>query len=176
MAINRLNFKDNLKGKRLLFSDDFYKLRGKKITPENSFSYYLYDALNNTLDFKTNNYSNLFLSNRDVISNFMVRDEIDVMQISDVANQVNVRMSLTKSDPEGGTGDLKRMFYFNSASSLGDGSYKATVVDDVEGKSTGADFNIVFTTSMSCEITHEYNGYTFYLVSANKNLWVLREK
>ena len=158
-----------------MFSDDFYKLRGKKITPKNSFSYYLYDALNNTVDFKTNNYSNLFLSNRDVISNFMLRDEIDVMQISEVSNQVNVRLSLSKRSAESGDEGLKRMFYFNSASQLGDGSYKAVVVDDLGDKTSGAEFNIVFTSSMTCEITHEYNGYTYYLVSANKNIWILRE-
>lgn len=54
----------NLRGKQFNYSDDFYRLKGKKVIPSNSFSYYLYDVMHDIVDSKTNNFSNLFLSKK----------------------------------------------------------------------------------------------------------------
>lgn len=64
MAIIEKSFLTNVRGKELSYSDDFYRLRGKKIVPANSFSYYLYNVMTDVVDTKTNNYSNLFLTKK----------------------------------------------------------------------------------------------------------------
>jgi len=61
MAVNRLTFSNDLKAKDLCYSDEFFKLRSEKVIPSDSFSFSNYEAFKNLIDFKTNNYSNLFL-------------------------------------------------------------------------------------------------------------------
>ena len=64
MAIQHLTFSDNIKSKDLCYGDDFYTLKSEKVTPSDSFSYDCYEALQDVVDFKTNNYSNLFLTKK----------------------------------------------------------------------------------------------------------------
>ena len=71
MAIKRLTFSNDLKAKDLCYSDEFYSLKGERITPSDSFSYDYYEALRNVIDVKTNNYSNLFLTNKQKTSNWL---------------------------------------------------------------------------------------------------------
>ena len=61
MAVNRLTFSNDLKAKDLCYSDDFFSLKSEKVIPSDSFSFSSYEALKDIVDFKTNNYSNLFL-------------------------------------------------------------------------------------------------------------------
>lgn len=64
MAINRCTFSNDLKAKDLCYSDEFFKLKSEKVIPSDSFSFDSYEAFKNINDFKTNNYSNLFLINK----------------------------------------------------------------------------------------------------------------
>lgn len=61
MAVNRCTFSNDLKAKDLCYSDEFFKLKSEKVIPSDSFSFSSYEALKDIIDFKTNNYSNLFL-------------------------------------------------------------------------------------------------------------------
>ena len=61
MSLNRRTFYNDLKAKNLCYSDDFFKLKSEKVIPSDSFSFSSYEALKDIIDFKTNNYSNLFL-------------------------------------------------------------------------------------------------------------------
>lgn len=71
MAVNNRTFLKNLRGKQFNYSDNFYRLKGKKVIPSNSFSYYLYDVMHDIVDFKTNNFSNLFLSKKMVNTDWL---------------------------------------------------------------------------------------------------------
>lgn len=64
MAVNRCTFSNHLKAKDLCYSDEFFKLRSEKVIPSDSFSFDSYEAFKNISDYKTNNYSNLFLINK----------------------------------------------------------------------------------------------------------------
>ncbi|MBO5826974.1 MAG: hypothetical protein J6R59_00650 [Paludibacteraceae bacterium] len=64
MALKRFTFSNDLKAKELNYCDDFFSLKGEKITPSDSFSFNSYEALKGVNDFKTNNYSNLFLTKK----------------------------------------------------------------------------------------------------------------
>lgn len=71
MAINRCTFSNDLKAKDLCYSDEFFKLRSEKVIPSDSFTFDSYEAFKNINDFKTNNYSNLFLINKQKNSNWL---------------------------------------------------------------------------------------------------------
>jgi hypothetical protein len=64
MAVNRCTFSNDLRAKDLSYSDEFFKLKGEKIIPSDSFSYNSYEALKDVKDFKTSNFSNLFLTKK----------------------------------------------------------------------------------------------------------------
>ena len=71
MAVNRLTFSNDLKAKDLCYSDEFFKLKSEKVIPSDSFTFDSYDAFKNLVDYKTNNYSNLFLINKQRNSNWL---------------------------------------------------------------------------------------------------------
>lgn len=61
MATNYRTFSNDLKAKDLCYPDEFFKLKSEKVIPSDSFTFDNYQALKDVNDFKTNNYSNLFL-------------------------------------------------------------------------------------------------------------------
>lgn len=61
MAVNRYTFFNDLKAKDLSYPDKFFKLKSEKVIPSDSFTFDSYEAFKDINDFKTNNYSNLFL-------------------------------------------------------------------------------------------------------------------
>ena len=71
MAINRCTFSNDLKAKDLCYYDEFFKLKSEKVIPSDSFSFDSYEAFKNIYDFKTNNYSNLFLISKQKNSNWL---------------------------------------------------------------------------------------------------------
>ena len=64
MAISFKTFSNDLKAKDLNYSDDFFSLKSEKVIPADSFSFDSYDAFKNIVDYKTNNFSNIFLINK----------------------------------------------------------------------------------------------------------------
>jgi hypothetical protein len=71
MAVNRCTFSNDLKAKDLCYSDEFFKLKSEKVIPSDSFTFDSYEAFKNINDFKTNNYSNVFLINKQKNSNWL---------------------------------------------------------------------------------------------------------
>jgi hypothetical protein len=71
MAVNRFTFSNDLRAKELNYTDEFFKLKSEKVIPSDSFSFETYEAFKDINDFKTNNYSNLFLINKQNNSNWL---------------------------------------------------------------------------------------------------------
>jgi hypothetical protein len=71
MSANRLTFSNSLKSKGLCYSDEFFKLKSEKVIPSDSFTFDSYEAFKDINDFKTNNYSNLFLINKQKNSDWL---------------------------------------------------------------------------------------------------------
>jgi len=71
MAVKYCTFSNDLKAKDLCYSDDFFTLKGEKVIPSDSFSFDTYYALKDVNDFKTNNLSNLFLTNKQENHNWL---------------------------------------------------------------------------------------------------------
>ena len=71
MAVDYRTFYEDLKANELNYSDEFFKLKSEKVIPSDSFTFDSYQALKNVNDFKTNNYSNLFLTSKQQNTNWL---------------------------------------------------------------------------------------------------------
>jgi hypothetical protein len=71
MAVKHRTFSNDLKAKDLCYSDEFFKLKSEKVIPSDSFTFDNYEALKDVNDFKTNNFSNLFLIKKQENSNWL---------------------------------------------------------------------------------------------------------
>lgn len=71
MALEEKNLFECIKGKDLIITDNFYKLKGDYIHNKNFFSFNEYEMLKDINDAQTNNLSNIILSHKDKASNFI---------------------------------------------------------------------------------------------------------
>ena len=71
MALEEKNLFECIKGKDLIITDNFYKLKGDYIHNKNFFSFNEYEMLKDINDAQTNNLSNIILSHKDKTSNFI---------------------------------------------------------------------------------------------------------
>ena len=97
MSIERCTLSNNLKAKELYYSDDFFSLKGEKITPSDSFTFNSYEALKDVNDFKTNNYSNLFLTKKQKLILKPCRDVYHIGYNGFVLSVVNMQLHIRES-------------------------------------------------------------------------------
>lgn len=64
MGIKLKSLKNDIKYKEFKYSDDFFELKHDQIVSSNTFSWNNYKVFDNINDIKTNNFSNLFLTNK----------------------------------------------------------------------------------------------------------------
>lgn len=155
MAIERLTFSNDLKAKDLYYCDEFFSLKGEKIIPSDSFSYDYYEALRDVNDFKTNNYSNLFLTKKQKTSNWLKSKIVD--------NKVQTGLVTTLE----WLTDKSRWMYFNDTYNIKD---LETEFIECLMKNTKSDkyygnyvFYIDFIDDVHCTISHTYADFKMYL-------------
>ena len=170
MAVNRCTFSNDLKAKDLCYSDEFFKLKSEKVIPSDSFSFDSYEALKNIVDFKTNNYSNLFLINKQETSNWLESKVKKKERIMSLATTMSWFASVLEDDDEQG-----QWLYFNKTYEIFDTNMETIDCLMTYGKS---DFNnsnyifyINFISENECTICHSFGDLMYYLVcDENKTL------
>lgn len=162
MAVNRCTFSNDLKAKDLRYSDEFFKLKSEKVIPSDSFSFDSYEAFKNINDFKTNNYSNLFLINKQRNSEWL---EAKVKE-TDYLNGLATTISWYSPDPNS---ELEKgsWLYFGKNYEMFD-----ITVSKVEALLTYGRpdkdysnyiFYIEYIDENICRISHTFGDLTFYL-------------
>lgn len=153
MGVEYITFSNGLRAKDLCYSDDFFKLKGKKIIPSDSFSFSSYNALKDVNDFKTNNYSNLFLikkqKNTDWLkANIMKGDEI--LDLSSFIKISNKFIYFPKNYD----------FDFGEPDDILDINL---VENEYDGIDTNYIFYINFISDSECSIIHTFGDLNYYL-------------
>lgn len=166
MAVNRLTFSNDLKAKDLCYSDEFFKLKSEKVIPSDSFTFDSYDAFKNLVDYKTNNYSNLFLINKQRNSNWLEsvtnKDELDGL-----ATTISWLSDDDKQQQKG------LWLYFGKNYEMWDASIKKIDALITHGRPNKNYFNHIFylqfLNQSECRISHTFGDMIFYLsVDENK--------
>ena len=156
MAIERLTFSNDLKAKDLYYCDEFFSLKGEKIIPSDSFSYDYYEALRDVNDFKTNNYSNLFLTKKQNTSNWLKSKIVDNTNISGLVTTLEWRNE-----------DKSYWLYFDDTyniKKLDVAEIGANVVSEKSKKFYGNHiFFVNFIDEVRCTISHTYADFNMYL-------------
>lgn len=170
MAIKRLTFSNNLKAKDLNYSDDFFSLKGEKVIPSDSFSFNSYEALKDINDFKTNNYSNLFLTKKQKTSDWLQADVKDKGAVKGYATTISWRIS----DKE------QQWLYFAKNYTLWDLYVKKVDLKIVNNKSESDYSNYIyyieFIDESKCKISHTFGDLRLYLsVQSDKTMAFLTE-
>lgn len=162
MAVNRCTFSNDLKAKDLCYSDEFFKLRSEKVIPSDSFTFDSYEAFKNLVDFKTNNYSNLFLINKKKNSQWLKSNKKTYEEVGGLATTI----SWFSYDPEE-IRDNGSWLYFGKNYELFDINVKRIESLITRGRPTKNYFNHIFYLQFlndnECRILHTFGDLTFYL-------------
>lgn len=175
MALNHKSFKDDLLAKDLKYSDEFLELKSERIVPNDSFAYNSYSALKNVRDFKTNNYSNLFLLNKNRNTQWLqanVKKNDDLMGIVTTISFYNAEAQSEKNPG--------RFLYFSKNYEFFDINIKYVEYLFTENRPEKNYLNYIFYIDFlddtRCRICHTFGDMTFYLaVESDKTIQFVKE-
>ena len=157
MAIKRLTFSNDLKAKELNYCDEFFSLKGEKITPSDSFTFNCYEALRDINDFKTNNYSNLFLTKKHKFSNWLESNVVELNELSGIVTTLEWRK-----------GNKSAWLYFDDFYNIKEADVKIIECKLVSTKSEklygNHVFYIEFIDEVRCHICHTFSDFQMYLI------------
>ena len=168
MAIKRNTFSNDLKSKDLCYSDEFFKLKSEKVIPSDSFTFDSYDAFKNINDFKTNNYSNLFLINKQKNSDWIEAKIKENNHLNGLATTISWFASNTENEME-----LGSWLYFGKNYEMFDINVSRVDAMVTYGKPDDDYSNYIFYLEFldenTCRISHTFGDLVFYLsVSEDK--------
>lgn len=162
MAVNRCTFSNDLKAKDLCYSDEFFRLKSEKVIPSDSFTFNSYEAFKNINDFKTNNYSNLFLINKQRNSEWLEAKVKETDYLNGLATTISWFAGDTNNDLE-----LGSWLYFGKNYEMFD--IAVTKVDALLTYGRPDDdysnyiFYLEYLDENTCRISHTFGDLTFYL-------------
>lgn len=163
MSIKYRTFSNDLKAKDLCYSDDFFKLKSQKVIPAESFSFDSYQALKNVNDFKTNNYSNLFLLRKRKNSDWLEANVKQGDEIMDLATTISWYANNTNDQNQ-----LGSWLYFSKNYEMFDINVTTEECSVTYGKTQGNYSNYIFYIDFidqnTCRISHTFGDLHFYLV------------
>ena len=168
MAIEQKTLKDSLQSKPLDFSNEFFNLKGDYIVTTDMFPFHLYKALDNVVDCKTNNYSNLFLTSKGLTSDWL---EVKQKPISENLGIVTT-LSFFSSDytDEDNPGEW---LYFDKNYEFWDVYLKSAPYILTTGRPATGIYNYIFYINFlddsTCEISHNFGDLIFYLTVTKDN-------
>lgn len=175
MSVNRLTFSNDLKAKDLCYSDEFFKLKGQKVIPSDSFTFDSYEVFKDITDFKTNNFSNLFLINKQRNSQWLETQIKESDKYIGLATTVSWYTANMNNQDQ-----LGSWLYFSKNYEMFDIS--VTMVDAIVtyGRPEQNYANYIFYFEMlddnMCRISHTFGDLTFYLaVEQDKTIHFVKE-
>lgn len=162
MAVKHRTFSNDLKAKDLCYSDEFFKLKSEKVIPSDSFTFDNYEALKDVNDFKTNNFSNLFLIKKQENSQWL---EAQVKQ-QDKLNGLATTISWYAFDVENEE-ELGSWLYFAKNYEMFDINVSEVECMVTYGRPSKNYSNYIFYIELldenTCRISHTFGDLTFYL-------------
>lgn len=162
MSVSHCSFSNHLKAKDLCYSDEFFKLRSEKIIPSDSFSFDSYEAFKNISDYKTNNYSNLFLINKRKNSEWLEAKVKDGDLLNGIATTISWFAGDTDNDLE-----LGSWLYFGKNYEMFDITISKVDALLTYGKPDKDYSNYIFYLEYlddnTCRISHTFGDLIFYL-------------
>lgn len=163
MAVTRCTFYNDLKAKDLCYPDEFFKLKSEKVIPSDSFSFDQYEAFKNLNDFKTNNYSNLFLVNKQKTSDWLYSDERENERLIGLATTISWYAADLEDEDE-----LGSWLYFDKSYTMFESGTENVDCHLTYGRPTENYSNYIFYVNFisenECTISHTFGDTIYYLV------------
>lgn len=161
MAVKKKSLKDSLKAKDLSYSNDFFNYKHNTIVTADSFTYNAYNALNDVMDAKTNNYSNIFLTKTQENADWLEVNEKETPDLNIVTT-----ISFYSNDIE----DLYNpgvWLYFDKTYEFWDAYLKDSPYAMTWGRPSenlhNYFFYIEYIDDTRCRISHNFGDLKFYL-------------
>lgn len=169
MAIQRKSLKTSLEGKDLQYTNDFFNFKNETIITSDSFSYNAYNALQNVNDAKTNNLSNLFLTKKQLNSDWLEVNEKKEDNIDLVTTLSFYAKDNTDSTNPG------VWLYFDKTYEFWDVYLKDAPYALTSGRPDKDIYNyffyLQFLDDTRCKISHNFGDLIFYL-GVNEDLTI----
>lgn len=172
MSIEVKAGKDHLKGTALTYPDGFFSLRGERVVPENTFSFYTYDALNGVKDYATNNLSNLFLTRRALNGTALKTTTLNPSR-----SVTTVKTGLQTGRGTMGEVTVRKylwnvLFAERTTKYGGPAEYADIVLGQGEPGEDGV-FHVSFLSGTKCTVSHTSSAGTYYLDRLDLAVWEL---
>lgn len=164
MSIEAKAGKDHLKGTALKYPDDFFTLRGERVVPADSFSYYTYEALDGVKDFATNNLSNLFLTKRGL--NSAVLENI-YLNPSKSITSVKTALQI------GNLGHPFNVFFAAKTTKYGGAAEYADIALEQKAPGSTGMFHVSFLSGSKCTVSFTAAAGTYRLDRLDLDTWEL---
>lgn len=162
MSANRLTFSNALKAKDLCYSDEFFKLKSEKVIPSDSFTFDSYEAFKDINDIKTNNYSNLFLINKQRNSDWLEPQIRQKDQMNGLATTISWYSAKVRQGVQQGS-----WLYFSKNYQMFDINVSQVDAILTYGKPdknySNYIFYLEFIDQNVCRISHTFGDLIFYL-------------
>lgn len=161
MAIQRKSLKTSLQGKDLHYTNDFFNFKNETIITSDSFSYNAYNALQDVNDVKTNNLSNLFLTKKQLNSNWLELNE----KKDDPVDLVTTLSFYAKDNTD--PANPGAWLYFDKNYEFWDIYLKSVPYALTKGRPDKDIYNyffyLQFIDDTRCKISHNFGDLVFYL-------------
>lgn len=161
MAIKKKTFKDSLQSKELNYCNDFFEIKSTSNVFTDSFSYNQYEALTDVNDIKTNNYSNLFLSNKKLNEDWLSVREKDEPLLN-IVSTLSFEAPNTLDPTNRGV-----WLYFNKTYTFWDTNIKEAPYQMTYSRPDTNLYNYFFyleyVSETECRISHNFGDMRFYL-------------
>ena len=174
MAIKKKSFKESLRAKDLNYCNDFFELKNTPQIFTDSFSYNNYEALNDVNDIQTNNYSNLFLSKKQLNEDWLTVKEKDEQELNIVST---FSYSAANTDDPTNPGVW---LYFDKTYTFWDTNLKEAPYTLTLSRPSSNLYNyffyIEYVSDTECRISHNFGDMRFYLaVDENQKIYFTAE-
>lgn len=174
MAIKKKSFKESLQAKNLNYCNDFFELKNTPQIFTDSFSYNNYEALNDVNDIQTNNYSNLFLSKKQLNEDWLTVREKDETELN-IVSTFSYGADNTDDPTNPGV-----WLYFDKTYTFWDTNLKEVPYTLTLSRPSSNLYNyffyIEYVSDTECRISHNFGDMRFYLaVDENQKIYFTAE-
>ena len=174
MAVKRKSFKESLQSKELNYCNDFFELKNTPNIFTDSFSYNSYNALTDVNDIKTNNFSNLFLSKKQLNEDWLSVKEKDKPELN-IVSTISFRADNTSDPTNPGV-----WLYFDKTYTFWDTNLQeapyALTLSRPASNIYNYFFYIEYVSDTECRISHNFGEMRFYLaLNENQKIYFTAE-
>lgn len=161
VALDTKHFKDSIKFKNLKFNDEYFTLKSEFISTSDGINFFVYNALTDVNDVKSNNFSNIFLTKKQKNSNILEVSEIDKKSLLDVVTTLSFFSNDANNELNPGVWLAADKSYYTYDINTSASSFRLT--EGAPDNRINYLFRLECISETECTISHSFGDNRYYL-------------